>query len=475
MDPIFVYQESQIALKSQTTLKTTAGGTPGPDAGGTCASAGGEEPLRGIRVAVQPNISVRGWPTEAGSHALAGFTALEDATVVRHLRAAGVSLVGSTHTSEFGLGLEGSRAGAALQQGRADVELVLDLAGEARLAAAEAGVYALKPSFGLVSRFGLVGLIPSMEACAILSVDPRRVGDVLNVIAGPDELDLSLPDDAAVDLGSQTVDPATVTVGVITEALAGLTAEQVQGFRASLETWRRLGVTVREVSLPSFPLFSLVHQIVGSVEASSCAGRYDSVRYGPRAPGAKNWNEMYLLSRGAAFGTALKSYLIQGAFFQFERYEAFESACRIRRRVVEEMDRLTAETDFLVLPVSGPAGTADLTSSADFAGGAAAGLSGLSGLSGLGSTSNNLYARSALTLCANVTGQPALYLPPGPGTTAGGLQLLGPRLADGRLLAFAGLLLNALSHEAVGRDKTAGGATSTRGGMAGGVIAEGGE
>jgi aspartyl-tRNA(Asn)/glutamyl-tRNA(Gln) amidotransferase subunit A len=365
-------------------------------------------------VALQPNISVRGWPTDAGSHALAGFSALEDATVVRRLREGGASVVGSTHMSEFGLGLEGSQAGAAVRDGLAGVELVLDLAGEARLAAARAGVCALKPSYGLVSRFGLVGLIPSMEACAILADDPRSIGKALAQIAGPDELDFSLPGDAAADLSPQTIDPTATSVGVIAEALAGLPAERAEGFRVSLEAFSARGIAVREVSLPDFSLFSLVHQIVGSVEASSCAGRYDSVRYGPRAAGAKNWNEMYLSSREAAFGTPLKSYLLQGTFFQFERYEAFEDACRIRARLVREMSRLTAEVEFLALPLGDA-----LPSPAD------------------------PYAGSALTLCANVTGQPALYLPPGPGDRQEGLQLLGPRLSDGRLLALAGLLLDA--------------------------------
>jgi aspartyl-tRNA(Asn)/glutamyl-tRNA(Gln) amidotransferase subunit A len=406
MDPIFFYQDPR-----------GAPGTAGPRAAGRDVHAPsvdseGDGRLRGLSVALQPNISVRGWPTDAGSHALAGFSALEDATVVRRLREGGASVVGSTHMSEFGLGLEGSQAGAAVRDGLAGVELVLDLAGEARLAAARAGVCALKPSYGLLSRFGLVDLIPSMEACAILAADPESIGRILAAIAGPDELDSSLPDDAAIDLSPQTFDPAATSVGVIAEALADLPAAQEEGFHASLEAFRARGIAVREVSLPDFSLFSLVHQIVGSVEASSCTGRYDSVRYGPRAPGAKNWNEMYLSSREASFGTPLKSYLLQGAFFQFERYQAFEDACRLRGRLVEDMSRLTAEVDFLALPLGGA-----LPSSAD------------------------PYSGSALTLSANVTGQPAFYLPSGAGDGRQGLQLLGPRLSDGRLLALAELLL----------------------------------
>ena len=209
-----------------------------------------------------------------------------------------------------------------------------------------------------------------------------------------------------------------ITVGVVGEAQHDLGVTQEEAFRSAIDGMAGAGFAVRQVSLPEWPLFALVHRIVGSVEASSAAGRYDSVRYGRRASGAKNWNEMYLLSRGAAFGTLLKSYLIQGAYFQFERYGAFEDACRIRARLVGEMRRLMAEVDVLALPavVSGPRGGEAADDASD--------------------ALDGVYAQFALTLFANVTGQPALCLP---STMAShtGLQLVGPRLSDGRLLALA--------------------------------------
>jgi aspartyl-tRNA(Asn)/glutamyl-tRNA(Gln) amidotransferase subunit A len=191
-----------------------------------------------------------------------------------------------------------------------------------------------------------------------------------------------------------------------------------EAFRASLDDLRKAGFTLREMSFPDFPLFSLVHKIVGSVEASCAAGRYDSVRYGPRAPGAKNWNEMYLLSRGAAFGPLLKSYVFQGAFFQFERYEAFEDACRIRARLVAGMQRLTEQADFLVFPAANGA------------------------LSDAPELLPDTYAQFASTAFANVSGQPALFLPPPLGASHSGFQVAGRRLSDGRLLALGQHLLN---------------------------------
>jgi aspartyl-tRNA(Asn)/glutamyl-tRNA(Gln) amidotransferase subunit A len=320
--------------------------------------------------------------------------------------------------SEFGLGLQGSQAGQAIARKAADAELVLDLMGESRLAAAHAAVCGFKPSYGLISRYGLIGLIPSMECCGLLSKSVPAVRKILQAVAGPDELDFSLPEEAPPDLSPQAIDPPTTNIGVLAEAHRGLPAEQQEKFRASVHALQQAGFRIREVSLPDFPLFSLVHNIVGSVEASSCAGRYDSVRYGSRPAGAKNWNEMYLLARGAAFGPLLKSYLFQGAFFQFENYEAYEDACRIRARLLADVPRMTAQTDFLMLPAVDGATV-----------GAAASLA-------------DTYAQFACTLFANVTGQPALYLPPGSGAAQAGFQLAGPRLCDGRLLALGEHLLS---------------------------------
>jgi len=379
-------------------------------------SAGsGKGALQKLKVTVQPNIFVKGWPTEAGSAALAGFKALEDAAVVERLSGAGAVLIGSTAMSEFGFGLKGSQAGCALGKKSADVELMLDMAGEARLAAAREGVCGFKPSYGLISRIGLVGLIPSMETCGILARDIKSIREILKTIAGPDERDFSLSDEKMPDFSAQDIDPAKTTLGIIPDVVNGLPSDQRASFAKICDALKKDGFQIKELSFPDFSQFLLVHQIVGSVEASSCAGRYDSVRYGQRVPGAKNWNEMYLQSRGAAFGTLLKSYLFQGAFFQFEKYDAYDDACRLRARLVKEMQTAAGQADALILPTVNPAADLQKDSLAD------------------------LYAQFAYTAFANVTGRPALHLPTANGM---GLQLSAKRLDDGRLLSLGQYLLS---------------------------------
>jgi len=373
--------------------------------------------LHGKKIATQPNIPVAGWPAEAGSQALAGFKALEDAAVIERLTKNGANITGATHMSEFGFGLAGSAAGLAIAKNEADAELILDLAGEARLAAARAAVWGFKPGYGLVPRVGITGLIPSMETCGILSKTPGDIRAVLKAIAGPDERDFSQPDQAPPDFSSGSIEPKKITLGVIDEAANALPAQDRDAFKKEIDELKKAGFSIKTLSWPDYALCLTVHQIVGSVEASSCAGRYDSVRYGKRAPGAKNWNEMYLQSRCASFGTLLKSYLIQGAFFQFERYAAYENACRIRARLVKDAERLATQAGALVFPVQNAA-TPDAPE-----------------------TLADLYKQFAHTAHANITGFPALYVPPSAANWPG-LQLIGPQNAEARVIAVGEYLFS---------------------------------
>jgi len=372
---------------------------------------GGDGPLGGLSVVLQPGLSVRGWPAEAGSAALEGYVAIEDATVVERLRAAGARLAGTTRMAELGLGLAGDTTASALAEHGA--ALVADTLGEARHVAAAAGAYGLKPSYGLVSRRGLTGLVPSMEAIGIVAGDLDALAAVASAIAGPDERDPSMQHDAPPEFPAGEAAPLAV-VGVVDRCLAAPEPAEADAFGTALEALERTGTRAVRVSIPDFAHFASVHRVVGSVEASSAAGKYDGVRYGHRAEGTENWNEMYLKSREESFGLLVKSYLFQGAYFQFRDYGAFENACRIRRRLVEQTAAALEGVDALVLPVGRPG-----DSPADVA------------------TLDELYAAFALTLPANVTGHPALSL------AGRGLQLVGPLGSDARLLAFARALAGA--------------------------------
>jgi aspartyl-tRNA(Asn)/glutamyl-tRNA(Gln) amidotransferase subunit A len=379
------------------------------------SSRGKDGALSGMKVALQPNMSVRGWPTEAGSMALKRFVALENATVVERLRKAGAILVGNTRMSELGFGLAGDSTASAVSGGHADCALITDTMGESRVAASMAGLWALKPTYGIVSRLGLIGIVPSMECYGVVAMKPEDIASVMNVIAGREDNDFSMPDlstpDFRLDGGKGD---AVKTITVLKECLELLTDDEAALFRSGLSRLEKAGFSLQEASLADFGLFRAVHQVVGSVEASSSAGKYDGVRYGHRASAAKNWNEMYLKSRAESFGLPVKAYLFQGACFQFENFDAFEDACRIRARLVKAVDDLLARVDAVALPTRRKGYPAEKAG-----------------------TVSQVYDAFLLTLAASVTGLPALQVPgimtDGPFDL--GLQLVGRRLSDPHLLS----------------------------------------
>jgi aspartyl-tRNA(Asn)/glutamyl-tRNA(Gln) amidotransferase subunit A len=371
-------------------------------------------PLQDKTVVIQPNISVRNWPTEAGTKALKNYVALEDATMVQKIRQAGATIKGSSRMSELGFGLNADTAGDIIKNGLADIALVTDTLGEARMAGAIGEACAFKPSYGILSRFGLIGLVPSMECCGILSRTLAEISDILRAMTGADPRDPSMDAQgtarvaAELPSASGTPDGIVRTLGVLKPARELLGARDAEAFDKTLARLCQAGIEIREIELTDYPLVPTVHQVIGSVEASSSAGKYDSVRYGHRSDTGRGWNEMYIHSRKESFSRLIKEYLFQGGYFQYENYAAFMDACRVRTRLIRETETALAAVDAIVLPLGNGAACATSTK-----------------------TASDVYDAFKLTLLANLTGQPALVLPASPC----GLQLIGKRLDDAQLLA----------------------------------------
>ncbi|MFB3784815.1 MAG: amidase family protein [bacterium] len=389
------------------------------------SQAAGRGPLSELEILIQPNLAARGWECGAGSVALEKFVPLQDAAAVEKLKAAGAKLAGSIRMAELGLGLDGDRMADALSQSLGHAAVMTDLMGEARCAAVASQCYGFKPSYGLISRFGFNGLIPSMECLGVAARSLDTITTILAVLAGPDERDPSMRRDAALDFTQAKKKPdKPIKAGVIRESLRGLSPDEAKCFEQALTWLGKMNIHVTSIGLPEYELFRVAHQAVGSVEASSHAGKYDGVRYGHRTANAENWNEMYLRSRAESFGLLIKSYLFQGAYFQFQNYPAFDNACRIRGRLLQQAQALFENVDVLISPLRSPASDASGDSSLD-----------------------KLYDRFEPALPANLLGFPALAVPGSlfdPDMSLG-LQWMGPPLADVRLLAAARHLVNAAS------------------------------
>ncbi|HMA85520.1 MAG TPA: amidase family protein [Desulfosalsimonadaceae bacterium] len=377
--------------------------------------------LAGRQILIQPDISVQGWLTDAGCQALTGYQAVMDATTIVRLKSAGASLIGSTRMAELGLGINDSTMAEAVCAGHGDLGLVTDLLGEARMTACLSGWFGYKPSYGLLSRFGLVGLIPSMECTGFLAQSPADIAKALSALAGPDENDFSMAPETPEINPSTPPEQAANRIGIPRQITDHLTASAQTAFSAGLEHAAGAGFEIIELDLPGFDQFAACHQIIAAAEASSTCGKYDGVRYGFRAEEAQNWNDMYIQSRGRGFGTRIKSFLFQGAYFQFENYPAFENACVLRQKLINRLNEVFESVHLLALPAR--------AAHADPCG---------------ADTIEDTYAAFGLTLPANLAGLPALCLPGiiKNDETDLGLQLMGPHMADARVLA-AGSTINA--------------------------------
>lgn len=373
--------------------------------------------LAGKTFSIQANMSVRGWPAEAGSVALKGFIALEDATAIARLLQAGAGLIGSSRMSELGFGLAGDTTGKILSAGQSDMALMTDMMGEARVAAARNGLWAFKPSHGLVSRFGLIGLAPSLESFAVLACNPQDIASAMEAIAGDDDRDFSLHNGPLPSFALHGKPYNHVkNIGIVRQSLTKTDAAAARAFQRGMERLKSADFNIVEIDFPDYDLFPALHQCIGAVEASSSCGKYDGVRFGHRTATAKNWNEMYLKTRAECFGPLIKAYLFQGAYFQFENYAAFENAARIRARLVKTLSAVLADVDVLALPTRH--GKTQEAPAKNI---------------------NELYNDFLLTVAANVTGAPALQAPGYciDGDTDCGLQLLALHLHDDSLVSVA--------------------------------------
>jgi aspartyl-tRNA(Asn)/glutamyl-tRNA(Gln) amidotransferase subunit A len=343
-------------------------------------------PLAGLPVAVKDVLCVRGQPTTCGSKMLQDFRPPYDATVIDRLRRADAVLLGKTNLDEFAMGsstensayqvtrnpwdLErtpgGSSGGsaAAVAAGEAPLALGSDTGGSVRQPASLCGVAGLKPSYGRVSRFGLVAFASSLDQVGPFAHDVGDLALLLEVVAGHDPLD-STSVDRPVPPYSGTVDRPldSLTVGVPKEYFGGgLDAEVEQAVRAALAEYQKQGATLKEASLPASPHAVATYYLVATAEASSNLARYDGVQYGYRAkeldPAVAEEHgrlvAMYCRTRGDGFGREVKRRVMLGTYALSSGYKDayYLKALKVRRLIKEDFDRAFAGCDVVAGPTA---------------------------------------------------------------------------------------------------------------------------
>jgi len=403
-------------------------------------------PLAGVPVALKDNLCTRGVPTTCSSRMLEGWLPPYDATVVSRLRAAGAVAVGKTNLDEFAMGSStensafgatrnprdlsrvpgGSSGGsaAAVAAGFAPCALGSDTGGSIRQPAALCGVVGAKPTYGLVSRWGLVAFASSLDQIGPFAANVADAALVLEVIAGHDRADsTSIPAPAPRIVERLGDGVEGLRVGVLKELMGeGVAPDVASRVREAAEALQGAGAEVDEVSVPAAVHGLSAYYLIAPAEASSNLARYDGVRYGLRVDGA-DITAMYGATRAAGFGAEVKRRIMLGTYaLSAGYYDAYYGqAQRVRTLIIDDFESAYASHDVLLAP-SAPTTAFALEAKTE--------------------DPLAMYLSDVCTIPSSLAGHPAMSVPFGAGQDGlpVGVQVLAPALGEVAMFRTAAVL-----------------------------------
>jgi len=408
-------------------------------------AAGEELPkMAGIPLALKDNINLKGYKTTASSKILENFVSPYDATVSKKLRENLVPVIGKANLDEFAMGSSnensafkkvhnphnlnkvpgGSSGGSAASVAalEATVALGSDTGGSIRLPASFCGISGFKPTYGRVSRYGLIAFASSLDQIGPFGRCVEDIADLYETIAGYDEKDSTSLNMPVGDI-SKTLknDIKGMKFGVIKELMAeGVNDDVKRAIEDAVKIYEKLGAVVKEVSLPLLKHSIGVYYIIATAEASSNLARFDGVKYGYRTPDAKNLLEMYTKTRKEGFGDEVKRRIMLGTYaLSSGYYDAYyKKAQQLRRLIKNDFDRIFKEVDVLVSPTC-PTTAFDIGSRNE--------------------DPLSMYLTDIGTICANLIGAPAISIPAGfdKDNMPIGMQLISQVLQEEPLLRAA--------------------------------------
>src|SRR5450755_1316576 len=399
-------------------------------------------PLLGIPLIHKDIFCTDGVRTSCGSRMLDNFIAPYDATVVARLKAAGAVMLGKANMDEFAMGSSnetsyygpvknpwdtrkvpgGSSGGsaAAMAARLAPFATGTDTGGSIRQPAALTGVTGVKPTYGRVSRFGLIAFASSLDQAGVFACSAEDAAIVLKVMAGFDPRDSTSIDAPVPDYPAALNAPlAGLKIGLLREFFDGLESRNTALIQDALKVYRSLGAETIEVSLPHLPLSVPTYYVVAPAECSSNLSRFDGVRYGYRCAQPKDLMDLYKRSRGEGFGAEVKRRIMTGTYVlsagYFDAY--YLKAQKVRRLITEDFRAAFQKVDLLIGPT---------TPTPAFAIGAKI------------DDPVTMYLNDIYTIGANLAGLPGMSAPCGfiDGLPMG-LQLIGPHFSEARLLSAA--------------------------------------
>jgi aspartyl-tRNA(Asn)/glutamyl-tRNA(Gln) amidotransferase subunit A len=419
------------------------------------AVASGRDPgvLAGVPLALKDNMCTKGIPTTCSSKILEGWEPPYNATVVDRLAAAGALFVGKCNLDEFAMGSStensafgptrnphdftkvpgGSSGGsaAAVAAGYAAVSLGSDTGGSIRQPASLCGLVGVKPTYGLVSRFGLIAFASSLDQIGPFSHTVADAALLLEAISGHDPMDSTSYNAPAPSLQAAVADGiangvAGLRVGIVTElAGEGMSPDVLARLEVAAQRLRDAGATVGHVSVPSTKFGLSAYYLIAPAECSSNLARYDGVRYGLRIKGEStaNLQDMMSSSRAAGFGPEVKRRIMLGTYaLSAGYYDAYYGqAQKVRTLIIQDFAQAYAQFDVLLTPTSPTTAFAFGDKTAD---------------------PMTMYFNDVATIPSNLSGDPALSVPCGVGDDGMpiGVQLLGPKLSEATLLKAAAVI-----------------------------------
>jgi aspartyl-tRNA(Asn)/glutamyl-tRNA(Gln) amidotransferase subunit A len=402
-------------------------------------------PLGGIPIAIKDNINSLGEPCTCGSQFLVdSYISPYDATVITKLKAAGAIPLGRMNMDEFAMGsttgnssiqrtnnphdLErvpgGSSGGsaAAVAANSAIAALGSDTGGSIRQPASHCGIVGLKPSYGRVSRYGLVAFASSLDQIGPCTKSVADAALILNAISGPDEMDsTSLELDTPDFTLNLNAGVAGLKLGIPNEYFSdGMDAEVIEVVQAAIEKLKDAGAEIVEISLPHTEYAVATYYIIAPAEASSNLSRFDGIRYGNRAKQAGNLIDLYKDSRSAGFGSEVKRRIILGTYALSSGYDHkyYNKAQKVRTLIRQDFTRAFEKVDAILTPVSPHTAPKHGENSDD---------------------PLKEYLADICTLAANLAGIPGISVPAGKDKSGLpiGIQILGPHLGEEVILQVA--------------------------------------
>ena len=406
-------------------------------------AAGGAGALTGVPIAHKDIFCTQGVRTTCGSRMLDNFVSPYDATVVARLKGAGAVMLGKTNMDEFAMGSSsetsfygpvrnpwnpqlvpgGSSGGSAAAVAARLIPgaTATDTGGSIRQPAALCGITGIKPTYGRVSRYGIIAFASSLDQGGVLTASAADAALLLREMAGFDANDSTSVDTPVPDYVAALEEPlAGLKVGLLREFFdKGLDAHNEQRVREALKVYEQLGARLTEVSLPNLPLSVPVYYVVAPAECSSNLARFDGVRFGYRCENPRDLTDLYSRSRGEGFGTEVKRRIMTGTYvLSAGYYDAYYlKAQRVRQLINADFTRAFASVDVLMGPT---------TPTPAFAIGAKT------------SDPITMYLNDIYTIGANLAGLPAVSIPCGfvQGLPVG-LQIVGPHFSEARVLSAA--------------------------------------